>query len=500
MKKYILYIAIFISSSLYSQTATDALRFSSFDVSGTARTIGVGGGLGALGADFSVMSTNPAGLAMYRSSEFNFSPSVYSSTTSSRLEDGGLPENKESRARFNFSSIGYVNSAIPRGQSKWKTVNLAIGLNQIANFSQSFFYSGATQGSFSDRFLELAYDEFGQPLTVENLDPFEAGLAFETGAIYDPSGENEAPYWVNDFQWNRDAQVYKEQIVKRRGAINEMNFSFAGNYNERLMIGASVGVPFVNFREEKTYVEEDPNDEIPAFEASTFREDLTVSGVGINFKLGLILRASQMLRLGAAVHTPSSYSLTDNFSTGLNYIFDQGNGPESFDAVSPDGTFDYKLKSPWRYIGSAGLIIKKHGFLTAEVEYLNYSGSSFNLTANSTNPADAAYQNEINQDINDDFSSALNIKIGGEYAYEMFRFRAGYGIYGTPYADESAINNAISFGLGLRKERFYMDLAFRRFMVDERYIPYVMSDESSQQFVDNSLNNDRIVLTFGFKL
>ena len=502
MERYFLFILFFISSFVLSgQTAADALRFSNFDVSGTARTIGVGGGLGALGADFSVVSTNPAGLAMFRSSEFIFSPSVYSSTTRSLLEGGNAAENKESRSKFNFSSIGYINNTSPRAGSKWKTVNISLGVNQIANFNRNFYYNGKTEGSFSDRFLELAYDESGNPITPENLDQFEARLAFETGAIYDPDGDYENDIqWVNDFQLVRDVEVYKEQVVKTKGAINELNFSFAGNYNERIMIGASVGLPFVNFKEEKTYIEEDPEDEVPNFVESTFKENLTISGIGVNFKMGIIFRASQMLRLGAAVHTPTAYSLTDNFSTELNYIYDLGNnGPESYTSESPDGVFDYKLKSPWRYIGSAGVIIKKLGFLTAEVEYVDYSKSAFNFTVNSSDPGDAEYQDEVNQEINDDFTSALNVKLGGEYAYEMFRFRAGYGIYGTPYASDTAVNHAISFGLGLRKERFYTDLAFRRFMIDEGYIPYTMSDESKQQLVNNSINNDRIVLTFGFK-
>ncbi|MFT5762638.1 MAG: long-subunit fatty acid transport protein [Saprospiraceae bacterium] len=500
MKRYFLFLPFFIVTFFaQGQTASDALRFSNFDVSGTARTIGVGGGLGALGADFSVVSTNPAGLAMFRTSEFIFSPSVYSSTTRSLLEDGNTAENKESKSRFNFSSIGYVNSTSPGHGSKWKTANISLGINQIANFNQTFFYSGTSEGSYSDRFLELAFDESGNPLTPDNLDQFEAGLAYETGAIYDPNDENGILEWANDFQWTRDLEVYKEQLVNTRGAINELNFSFAGNYNERLMIGASVGLPFVNFKEEKIYIEEDPDDEIPIFVASTFKENLSISGIGVNFKLGLIFRVNQTLRLGAAVHTPTAYNLTDNFSTELNYIFDVGNEPESFTGESPEGTFDYKLKSPWRYIGSAGVIIRKLGFLTAEIEYVDYSGAVFNLTANSSDPGDAAYQDEINQEISEDFTSALNFKLGGEYAYEMFRFRAGYGIYGTPYAEGKVVNHAISFGLGFRKERFYMDLAFRRLMIDEGYIPYTMSDMAKQQLVNNSINNDRIALTFGFK-
>ena len=485
---------------MQAQTAADALRFSSFDVSGTARTIGVGGGIGALGADFSVVSTNPAGLALYRSSEFIISPSVYSSSTRSLLDNGGTPENKESKNKFNLSSIGYINSTRPAGGSKWTTANISIGMNQVANFNQTFYYNGTTEGSYNDRFLELAYDENGNPISPDNLDQFEAGLAFSSGAIYDPDGNyDNGIQWVNDFQLTRDVEVYKEQLVNTKGAINELNFSLAGNYNERIMIGASVGLPFVNFKEEKTYIEEDRDDEIPDFVESTFKENLTVSGLGINFKMGLIYRASQMLRLGAAVHTPTKYNLTDNFTTEFNYIFDVGNGPESFTSESPDGTFDYKLKSPWRYIGSAGVIINKKGFLTAEVEYVDYSGAAFNFTANSSDPGDAAYQDEVNDEISQNFSSAINLKFGGEYAYQMFRFRAGYGIYGTPYADDTVINNAFSLGLGLRKDNFYMDLAFRRLMIDEGYVPFTLSNPEKQQLVNNSINNDRIALTFGFK-
>ncbi len=484
---------------LHGQTPADALRYSSFDVSGTARTIGVGGGLGALGADFSVVSTNPAGLAMYRSSEFVVSPSIHTATSTSILEGGGTGENKETKNKFSFSNIGYVSSSKPSSRgSKWKTSNIAVGLNQIANFNRTFFYSGNTEGSYADRFVELAYDEFGSPIPVESLDQFEAGLAYSTGAIFDGSTEP-GDQWINDFQDVRDQTVYKEQLVKTTGAINELSFSFAGNYNERLMVGASVGLPFVNFTEEKIYLEEDPDDEIGTFVKTEFREDLNTSGIGVNFKLGLIYRLNQMIRVGGAVHSPTSYTLTDNFSTELNYIFDIGQGAESFTDESPDGVFEYKMKTPWRYIGSAGVLIDKKGFLTAEVEYLNYGGASVNLTENSSDPGDAAYQDEVNDEITQSFTSAINIKIGGEYAYNKFRFRAGYGIYGTPYADDEVVNNSFSLGLGLRQERIYVDLAFRRLIADEGYVPYRLADPSNNQLVSNSINNDRVVLTFGFK-
>ncbi len=500
MKYFSLFIIVAFSHlGLQAQTAADALRFSNFDVSGTARTIGVGGALGALGADYSVASTNPAGLAMYRTSEFIVSPSMFFSSVDGRLEGTNGVES-ESKSRFNLSSIAYIIHSQPSGRSKWKTSNLAIGMNQIANFSQTAFFSGVTTGSINDRFLELAYDENGIGLLPDNLDAFEGGLAFTTGAIYDPDFDyTNGAQWVNDFQLVRDVEVYKEQLVNRVGSINELNFSISGNYNERVMIGASVGLPFVRYEEEKIYVEEDPNDEVPAFVEARFQEDLSTTGIGVNLKVGMIFRVNQALRLGAAVHTPTSYTLTDNFSTNYTYIFDQGNGAESFSDESPSGTFEYKLKSPWRYIGSVGYIIQKRGFLSAEVEYVNYTGANFNLTANSSSPDDAIYEEEVNGEIEGAYTSAINIKLGGEYAYNKFRFRAGYAIYGTPYADVDNTDSALSLGVGIRLNSFYTDLAFRRLMQEENYIPYVTVDPERQQTVNNSIGNSRVALTFGFK-
>ena len=72
MKKYILLsgIAIFITLFAGAQDLMDALRYSNIAVSGTARAGAMGNAFGALGGDFTSASINPAGLGLYRSSEF----------------------------------------------------------------------------------------------------------------------------------------------------------------------------------------------------------------------------------------------------------------------------------------------------------------------------------------------------------------------------------------------------------------------------------------------
>ena len=39
------------------------------DLNGTARFVGMGGAMGALGGDISTMGTNPAGIGIYRSND-----------------------------------------------------------------------------------------------------------------------------------------------------------------------------------------------------------------------------------------------------------------------------------------------------------------------------------------------------------------------------------------------------------------------------------------------
>lgn len=106
MKNIILLIFISFSINIHAQTISDALRYSNLEVGGTARTVGVGGGIGALGADYSVLSTNPAGIAAFRTNEFVITPGVYNSKVTSLLERGtGNEPVEESLAKLDRKSV-----------------------------------------------------------------------------------------------------------------------------------------------------------------------------------------------------------------------------------------------------------------------------------------------------------------------------------------------------------------------------------------------------------
>ena len=236
MKKFLIITAFFsfFLTVANSQSLFDALRYSQLEVGGTARTIGVGGGIGALGADFSVLSTNPAGMAAYRRSEFVFTPTWYSSQTEAQLrgDASNFAINSE-KTNFNLNALGIVFASRPMA-SDWKVTAFGIGFNKLANFKQRTFFEGVSEGSITDRWLELA-----QGYTPSELDDFEAGLAYDAEAIY-TDADDETLYY-SDFDENEP--VRKSQLIRQKGSINELVFSFAGNYDEKLMMGLTTNCP-----------------------------------------------------------------------------------------------------------------------------------------------------------------------------------------------------------------------------------------------------------------
>lgn len=482
------------SINVSSQVLTDAVRYSLLDVGGTARSVGIGGAIGALGADFSVLSTNPAGAAAFRRSEFTFTPTLELSSADATLKDNDT--NTDNKTNFNFNNIGVVFSGSPLS-SKWRTAVFGIGVNRMANFHQNIYYEGSSYGSITDRWWELAgTTPDGQ------LDLFEAQVALDAGALYDYDPQlGYLTDFLDDAELPGSFLVDKSQQIKRKGSINELVFTYAGNYDEKLMIGATLGVPILNYEETKTFRETDDLDRVPFFDELEFTERLKTKGSGINFKLGLIYRLSQMVRLGAAIHTPTSFGLEDTFSTDLSYRYEDASGIQRFEASSPEGTFEYRMRTPWRFIGSGGVIIQKQGFLSAELEYVDYTNAKLNFNSTS-DPGDKAREEEVNGEINNQLKSALNIRFGGEYALESYRVRAGYSLVASPYANIEETNGSLSLGAGYRGEGFFIDLAYKRLTSNSEYRPYLLSESNIdlEQQVDIEANRNRFMITLGFKL
>jgi len=497
MKNYIL-LAIFLSFTqfLFAQTVNDALRYSTLLSGSTARTQGAGGSFGAMGGDFGVLSINPSGLADYRASELVFSLAFNGGNTTSSL--AGNSQETKHLAEPTIESLGLIISS-NKSQGALLTSNFAIGLQQYNSYSQKFAYSGFSEGSITDRFLELANnDNFLIPF--DELDDFEAGLAYDVLAIHDFDDDGK---YESDF--NPGERVTKSQEVDRSGKINEVTLAWGGKFKNKLNLGVSIGIPFISFEEDKSYFENDTEEEVKYFERLTYLERLSTSGVGINFKVGAGYTIAKLIRLGVAYQSPSFFKLDDNYDAQIEYAFTDNLGSEVFNSASPDGRFNYRLRTPSRITGSIGTLInleKVKGFFNVDATYVNYGNNKFNLTALADNPsAEIDYQEELNTNINRELQSALNLNVGGEFVYKAFRLRAGVGFLASPYANLSDKEETIySIGAGIRGDRFFIDLAYQRRKIAGDFSPYLLSDPTQQLEILNESNLSKVNITVGYKI
>lgn len=485
MNKFILYSVLFLSGfSVQSQNASDALRYSKIDPLGSARSVGVSGSMGAIGADFGSLNFNPAGLAAYHLSEIVFTPVLYFNSTRSSLK--GSPFLEENKYGGGIDNLGLVIVRNGYEGSNWTKVNFSVGFNKLADYNKSIYFEGATTGSITDHWREQALH-----LNPDDLDDFSSGLGYETGAIYD--SDNDGVY-ESDFISSPNLGVTKSQSILTRGHQSELHFALAGNYKDRVMIGAAIGIPLLVYREEKTYTESDPQNTNAVFDRLGYSEVLRAEGSGINLKLGTIIKFHDLFRLGFSLQTPSFIELDETYETSAKYSYiDQGK-LETFEAASPEtGAFNYKLTTPLRLNANFGSVISKFGFIGASVEYVDYKQARFTMERDFKD-----YQQEINQDIDKQYQSAINIRAGAEIALDIIRLRAGVYLQGSPYANESEYTPTYSLGAGIRGGKFFADLALRHTSYNDGYLPYT-TFSNDQQLVYNEHQLNRLVFTFGYK-
>ncbi len=471
----------------YGQTASDALRYSYLPpITGTARTLGIGGAIGALGADFSAISINPAGIAQYRTSEFIITPGFFHANTEATLRSTGntnLPA-KDRYDKVNISNIGVVfatNNDNP--ESKWKTSNFAMGYNKIASIGQNIYFDGLSSHSIMNNFQESA--------NLNGLEPFSTKLAYDSyGIDFDSISRR----YYSDFD-NTTGKTFKSQAINRTGNIGELAFNYAANYKNKFYIGFTLGVPLISFSENKIYTESDINNAINYFNSLKYEEKLTTEGAGLNIKAGVIYRASQKLRLGLAYHSPTFYALMDQYNSTFTYNFTSSKGIFNETSKSPDGQYEYKLFTPSKFIGSVGVILGKNGFISTDIEYTDFGASNFSFEGTNKSPERA-----VNADIQNRFKSTLNIRLGGELAYDVFRFRGGLGISPSPFLGDNNTNMSYSFGIGIRGKNTFVDFGYRMDKKSQIYKPYNMIDDKTKEaLVDEKLSANNFVLTVGFK-
>jgi hypothetical protein len=487
-RKYI-FAAAFLSISLpaFAQDQTDAFRYSYLSPSGTARSIGFGSALGSVGGDFSSLAVNPAGIGIYRSSEFTFTPSIKMNSTQGTYMGNTTNDNN---VRFNFNNLGAIFSRTFNGQREertgWRSVSWGFGITRLADFNRDYNYNANNSGPNSSSYSELFAIDANSPTGNVNDPSTLGGMAYASNLITYDSANG---YYKTLVPWQDG--INQKRVVTERGGINEFDIAVGGNYMDKLMIGGTLGIPIVNYTRDAAITEAalTPTNE---FNSYTYSEHLETRGSGVNLKLGLIYKPNNDVRFGVAIHTPTYYTLHDDYNTSLN-----NSGLVSDNA----STYDYHLVTPWRAVLSATVFAGKKGFISADYEYVNYSSAKFIFDANNKD-----YQSQINSVIANSFQGGSIVRLGGELKLtNFFMVRAGFGYYGNPYSGTS-VSDAnridLSGGIGFRFQHMFIDLAYlhTQFSNPEEFyaLYYTNATIIQNATIKNNLNS--AVMTIGFKL
>jgi hypothetical protein len=478
-----------------AQSASDVLRFSAVQNSSTARSLGVGNSMSVLGGDFSTISINPAGLAGFRSSDLTVSFG-YSSINNETKSILNQVLNERVSNKVTFNNVGLVLASQPYNEgSNWKTANFAVGLNKLANFKESVYYqyNFSKEGSIVRSFRERA--------NKGEFDPYGIELAFETGAIYEFTNNKGVKELGTDFDVEPFNSTYT-QSTTRSGYVNELVFAYAGTYKDKLSLGATIGIPFAQYEVNNVYNEVSIEKKSP-FNSLNLKETYILDGTGVNLKIGATYRPIQLFRLGLAIHTPTAYSFSDNSTSEFTYDYREAGKDKSAKAQSPDRNIQYALNTPWKFIGSAGAIFGKNGFLTAEVEYIDYQSGRLRFTQTDTIKASDQQElikreSAINNEVKTTLKSAINIRLGGEFAYDIFRLRAGVNILGATQEINNKARQVYTLGAGIRGKSMFLDLAYAYLKQNYSSNPELVGSLRPVA-IDVTGQNSNFIATLGFK-
>lgn len=521
-KHYILTLIFctFLVAGSYAQTAEDALLISRTAPTGTARVLGFGGGGVALGGDASSAFINPAGLGFYNRSQLVLTPNFQNARTSTNY----LETNSETfDNNFGISNFGVVinntkDDIIP---ADYRGGSFAITYNRINSYNVSYNFGGENTFSLLD---EFALQANGVPVSEFEANADDNYFPFYPDAAY----EN---YLINAYPDDQTAYValippgavaLQEGLIEESGRQSEWDFSYGGNYKDKVYFGASIG--FRNFAYERkssmdeTYLypdefveggslypfkpfENDPLT-IESVDYARLDETLNLDGSGINATLGLIYRPINTLTLGFSYKTPTFYSIVEEYNFGIDSRVTGIQETVDTEPFNIEGRIpgtpnisEYTISTPSKVSGGFAYFFEKYGFITADVEFINYSANR--VASNDFNTGD------VNQEIDNIMEQVVNYKIGGEFRYDIFRFRLGYAMYADPtqYIEDNLDRDrqVLSGGVGLSTPKFFADLAVVNTQYSTDFFPYQGAFNFPIEDIPQSDNNlTNVVLSVGF--
>ena len=143
---------------------------------------------------------------------------------------------------------------------------------------------------------------------------------------------------------------------------------------------------------------------------------------------------------------------------------------------------------------------KQRGFISADVEFVNYRGARFK-SQDVEDYDRTKYLQQVNASVKDYYKGNFNFKVGGELKFTVFAVRLGAAYFGSPYADEQL--NVSKFlatgGIGYRNKGMFIDLGYSHSFNKDVNFPYRLNDVANTYAVQTG-STSNVLLTLGFKL
>lgn len=553
-RRYITALALIaLCGSAKAQDIYKVEAFSGSDLTGTARFVGMGGAMSALGADLSAISNNPAAIGMFRRSNASMTGSVSIQPDAQSFAD-------LDRARASFDQAGFVYACNLGKNSKMKFVNFAFNYQKRRNLKNYIGLSNSALGKglsvtqqmydlayYEDRALDLRKDMGGESYTT----PF-AIAAYDAQMICALDKDGNLVNNTNLIDQKQEIAEYEAMNADRYnyqraqwGGIQQYDFNLSFNYNNRLYAGITFGVYNVDIHSRLSYNEHVYNDYGDTGMAQIAQmEDVT--GTGFDVKLGLIYRPVEdsPFRIGLSVSTPTFYALTQNSYVNMaspnsfTYYDEQGNATQ-YSSTTGDytvGDFDYRIRTPWRLGISLATTIGNYLALDAEYEVSRYTGAQVRYPdaddyyydpywGGSSFRGSSTRDTEMDKEIDAYLNTVSTFRVGAEVKLAKSLYgRVGYNYVSSPFKKDAYLNvftnspsynystnvdyvnlratHRVTLGLGYRGKHFYGDVAYQYQTQKADVYAFYQADDFGKnslaaQKID--LNRHNIMLTVGYR-
>lgn len=414
MKKILTIVAVLLlQMSAFAQGVDDANLFSQAYYQGTAKALGMGNAMGAVGGDMTALCINPAGMGIYRSSELTTSLNFLDNYSTSTYYGDKKSDNM---FRLSIPNLGFVLAKERSNYKGLRYTQFGVGLTRTNDFNMCTNAMGINpSSSMVDNYL-ARMDGYSED-DLKDAFPYDINPAYCIHLI-DIYEDEEGAYYGSPVP---QGNIWQGQESEFRGRSEAWTFAGSANFFDKLFIGASVDLTHIKRFGTKVFKESRVEGTETDFNQWSFTEDLSSTGWGGNIKVGFIYHATSWLRFGAAFHSPTLYAFSEQWQTTteteINYVVNK--------SLSPEANYEYTFISPLKCLGSLAFVVGQQGMISLDVEYLNYGAARFRASDFDYSPT--------NESIKENLGHTANFRLGTEWYVGGTYLRFGTAYYGSPF-------------------------------------------------------------------